>query len=217
MSSGNHCSDRKWCFPKRISRVSSTPSVSPSGTVIRQHYAPFWGKGWGSYVVGCSVAQSCPTLCDPIDWSMPGFPVLHYVLELAQTHVRRVDDAIQPSHTLLPSSPPTLNLAQHQGLLQWVSSLQQVAKVLELQLQLQRFQWKFRGIYSGKQKSSGLCHTGAHYLPGKRETDQNDLTNRWIQLWETLNERPGSRRVEVGRAGPGWAQTHGHHSSVPSS
>ena len=148
-----------------------------------------------------------------MDCSMLGFPVLHCVLELAQSHVHWVDDTIQPSHSLLPSSPTTLNLSQHQGLLQWVSSLHQVARVLELQLQHRCFQ--FRGIYSGKQKSSGLCRTGAHSLPGKRETDQNDLTNRWIQLWETLSERQRARKVEVGEAGPWWARTHGHHSSVP--
>ena len=53
---------------------------------------------------GCSVAQSCPTLRDPMDCSTPGFPVLHYLLEFAQTHVHRVSEAIQPSHPLLPSS-----------------------------------------------------------------------------------------------------------------
>ena len=62
----------------------------------------------------CSVAQSCPTLCDPMNCSMPGFPVLHYLLELAQTPVHWVSNAIQPSH---PLSPPScaLNLSQHTG------------------------------------------------------------------------------------------------------
>ena len=59
-----------------------------------------------------SVAQSCPTLCDPMDCSKPGFPVLHQHLELAQTHVHRVGDAIQPSHLLSSPSPPALNLSQ---------------------------------------------------------------------------------------------------------
>ena len=66
--------------------------------------------------------QSCPTLCDPIDGSPPGFPVLHHLLELAQTHVCWVGDAIQPSRPLLPPSPPAFNLSQHQGLFQWVIS-----------------------------------------------------------------------------------------------
>ena len=66
----------------------------------------------------CSIAQLCSTLCDPMDCSMPGFPVLHQLLELAQTHVRWVDDAIQPSHPLFSPSPPAFNLSQHQGLFQ---------------------------------------------------------------------------------------------------
>ena len=70
-----------------------------------------------------------------MDCSMPGFPVHHQLLELAQTHVRRVGDAIQPSHSLSSPSPPTFSLSQHQGLFQWVSSSHQVAKVLEFQLQ----------------------------------------------------------------------------------
>ena len=90
-----------------------------------------------------SVAQLCPTLCDPMDCSTPGFLVHHQLLEPTQTHVHRVGDAIQPSHPL--SSPsPTFSLSQHQGLSQWVSSLHQVTKVLEFQLQHQYFQWIFR-------------------------------------------------------------------------
>ena len=65
-----------------------------------------------------SVTQSCLTLCDPVDCSMPGFLVHHQLLELAQTHVHRVDDAIQPSHPLLSHSPPAFNLSQHQGIFQ---------------------------------------------------------------------------------------------------
>ena len=84
-----------------------------------------------------SVAQLYLTVCNPMDCSMPGFPVLHRLPELAQTHVCWVSDAIQTSHPLSPPSPPALSLSQHQGLLQWVSSSSQVAKVLELQLQHQ--------------------------------------------------------------------------------
>ena len=65
-----------------------------------------------------SVIQSCPTLYDPIDCSMPGFPVYHQLPELAQTHVHGVSDAIQPSHPLSSPSPPALNVSQHQGLFQ---------------------------------------------------------------------------------------------------
>ena len=64
----------------------------------------------------CSASQSCPTLCDTMDCNTPGFPVLHYLPEFAQTHVRWVGVAIQPSHPLLPPSPPALHLSQHQGL-----------------------------------------------------------------------------------------------------
>ena len=63
-----------------------------------------------------SVAQSCPTLCDPMDCSMPGFPVLYHLLELAETYVHRVGDAIQLSHPLSSPFPPAFNLSQHQGL-----------------------------------------------------------------------------------------------------
>ena len=82
-----------------------------------------------------SVAQLCLTVCDPMDCSMPGFPVHHQLPEFTQTHVHWVGDAIQPSYPLSSPSPPAFNLSQHQGLFQWVSSLHQVAKVLALQLQ----------------------------------------------------------------------------------
>ena len=65
-----------------------------------------------------SVTQSCPTLCNPVECSTLGFPVHHQLLELAQTHVHQVGDAIQPSHSLSSPSPPTFNLSQHQGLFQ---------------------------------------------------------------------------------------------------
>ena len=65
----------------------------------------------------CSVAQQCPTLCSPMDCRMPGFPVLHHLSELAQTHVHAFGDAIQ-THPLSSLSPPAFNLSQHQGLFQ---------------------------------------------------------------------------------------------------
>ena len=123
-----------------------------------------WECGWGTdgagplnFILGVvgshegfesvqfsSVAQSCPTLCDPMDCSTPGLPVHHQHLEFAQTHVLWVSDTIQPSHPLSSLSPPAFNLSQHQGLFQWVSSSHQVAKILEFQLQHQSFQWIFR-------------------------------------------------------------------------
>ena len=94
-----------------------------------------------------SVAQSCLTLCDPVDCSMPGFPVCHQLPELAKTHVHQVNDAIQPSHRL--SSSSAFSLSQHQGLFQGVSFLHQVAKLLEFQLLYQSFQLILRTIPLG--------------------------------------------------------------------
>ena len=102
-----------------------------------------FGRQRQSYSQFSSV-QSLPILCDPMDCSMPGFPVHHQLPELVQTHVHRVGDAIQPSHPLLSPSPPAFNLSQHQGLFKGISSSHQVAKVLEFQLQHQSFQWIFR-------------------------------------------------------------------------
>ena len=85
----------------------------------------------------CSVAQSCPTLCDPMDCSRPGFPVLHHLPELAQTHVLWVSDTIHPSCPLSFPSLPAFKFPQHQDIYQRVGSSNQVAKVLELQLQHQ--------------------------------------------------------------------------------
>ena len=90
----------------------------------------------------CWATKLCPTFCDPMDFSMPGFPVSHHLLELAQVHVRCISDAVQPFHPLSPSSPSASS--QHWGLFQWVGSLHQVVKVLELRFPHQSFQWVFR-------------------------------------------------------------------------
>ena len=87
-----------------------------------------------------SVTQSCPTLFDPMNRSMPGLPFHHQLPEFNQTHVHRVGDAIQPSHPGSSPSPPAPSPSQHQSLFQWVTSSHQVTKVLELQLQHQSFQ-----------------------------------------------------------------------------
>ena len=81
-----------------------------------------------------SAAHSCPTLCDPMNCSTPGLPVHHQLPESTQTYAHWVGDAIQPSHPLSSPSPPAPNPSQHQSLFQWVNSLHEVAKVLELQL-----------------------------------------------------------------------------------
>ena len=94
-----------------------------------------------------SVAQSCPTLRDPMNRSTPGLPVHHQLPEFTQTHVHRVSDAIEPSHPLSSPSPPAPNPSQHQSLFQWVNSPHEVAKVLEFQLYHHSFQ-KILGLIS---------------------------------------------------------------------
>ena len=119
---------------------SGLPFPSPGDLPIlgTEHLAPVW-----QWLQFSSVAQLCLILCDPMNFNMPGYPVHHQLLELAQPHVHRVSDAIQSFHPLSSPSPPVFNLPQHQSLFQRVSSLYQVAKVLEFQLQHQSFQWIF--------------------------------------------------------------------------
>ena len=105
----------------------------------RQQDVSLWDQGSESctlWVCCCSVAQFCPTLCNPMDCSRPGFPVFHHLLEIDQTHVHWVGDAIQPSRPLWSPSLPSLNLSQHQDLFQWVNSSHQMAKTLEFQLHI---------------------------------------------------------------------------------
>ena len=125
----------------QMNKGVSQPWINWDTSWARNHFTRKWLIF--NAVQFSSVVQSCPAPCNPTDCSTPGFPVHHPLLELAQTHVRWVSDAIQPSHPL-SSSSPALNLSQHQGLFQWVSSSHQVAKILELQLQHQSFQWIFR-------------------------------------------------------------------------
>ena len=104
------------------------------------------------------VAQSCPTLCDPMNRSTPGLPVHHQLPEFTQTHVHLVGHTIQPSHPLLSPSPPAPNPSQHQGLFQWVNSSHEVAKVLEFQPQHQSFQWT-SGTCVHMQTASNIFYT----------------------------------------------------------
>ena len=94
------------------------------------------------------VDQSSPTLWDSMNYSTPGFPVLHQLSELTHTYIHWVSDAIQPSHPLSSPSPPAFSLSQHQGLFKWVTSSHQIAKVLELQFQHQSFQCIYSGLIS---------------------------------------------------------------------
>ena len=93
-----------------------------------------WATGKPAYMYISSVAQSCPTLSDPMNCSMPGLPVHHQFPEFTQIHIHWVGDAIQPSHPLSSPLPPAPNPSQHQSLFQWINSSHEVAKVLEFQL-----------------------------------------------------------------------------------
>ena len=159
-----------------------------------------------------SLAQLCLNVWDPTDCSTPGLPVHHQLLEFTQTHVHRIGDAIQPSPPLSSPSPPALNLSQHQGLFQWVSSSHQGAKVLEFQLQHQSFQSIFRTdflrmdgldlpavqgtlkslLQHHSSKASILWHS-ALFIPG--EGNGNPLQYSCLE-----NSMDG---------GPWWATVHG--------
>ena len=91
----------------------------------------------------CSVAKLYSILCNPMNCSMAGSPVLHHLMEFAHTHDYWVGDAIQPFHPLSSPSLPAFSLSQYQGLFQWVGSLHKMVKLLEFQLQHQSFQWIF--------------------------------------------------------------------------
>ena len=127
-----------------------TGMMSSFYIITEENERKFWPgllrRTWYSVKVQFSSVQllSRVRLCDHMDCSMPAFSVHNQVLELAQTHVHWVGDAIQPYHPLSSPSPPAFSLSQHQGLFQWVSSSHQVTKVLEFQLQHQSFQWIFR-------------------------------------------------------------------------
>ena len=139
----NSCPSSRWCHLAISSSVvpfSSCPQSLPASGSFPMSQLFAWG---GLYMVISSVnsvAQSCPTLCDPMNHSTPGLPVHHQLPEFTQTHIHRVSYAVQPSHPLSSPSPPAPNPSQHQSLLQWVNSSHEVAKVLEFQLQHRSFQ-----------------------------------------------------------------------------
>ena len=107
---------------------SMCPHCQPDSKENRLQQSSHSVLGIFMYFSCCSVAKSCLTLCDPMDCSTPGFPVLHHLLEFAQTHVHGVGDAIQPSHPLSSPSSPAFSLSQYQVLFQWVCSSHQVPK-----------------------------------------------------------------------------------------
>ena len=138
-----------------------------------------------SYLQFRSVAQSCPTLQDPMNRSTPGLPVHHQLPEFTQTHVHRVSGAIQPSHPLSSPSPPAPNPSQHQSLFQWINSSHEVAKVLEFQLQHQSFQ---RNPRADLLQNGLLPYDAAITLPGiyPRETKTYVYTKTFIQMFTAL-------------------------------
>ena len=89
---------------------------------------PTWRSHFTEKFQFSSVAQSCPTLCNPMNHSTPGLPVHHQLSEFTQIHVHRVGDAIQPSYPLSSPPPPAPNPSQHQGLFPWVNTLHQWPK-----------------------------------------------------------------------------------------
>ena len=130
---------KNWCF---LTMVLEKILESPLDCKEIKPVNPKGNQSW-IFTGRTDTEAETPTFCDPMDCSTPGFPVLHHLPELVQTHVHWVGDAIQPSHPLLSPYPFAFELAQHQSLFLWVSSLQ-VAKILELQLHHQSFQWIFR-------------------------------------------------------------------------
>ena len=140
----------KWCRNFDITEVTYTPRDDKGNFVIFDYMLcwiitlnfpvfAFLACETKGKLLSCSdqirsVSQSCPTLFEPMNHSMPGLPVHHQLPEFTQTHVHRVSDVIQPSHPLSSPSPPAPNPSQHQSLFQWVNSSHQVAKVLESQL-----------------------------------------------------------------------------------
>ena len=138
----NFCSNSAIMFPWELGPITKHPyasniySLSNLETLTSVYTV-------NQFSCCCSFGKLCHTLCDPMDCSTSGFPVLHSLLEFAQVHVLWIGGAIQPSHSLSPSSPFAFNISQHQGLFQWDGCLHQMAKVLELQLQHQSIKWVF--------------------------------------------------------------------------
>ena len=123
-------------WTKHIPQMLAVSITPPTGeeTESQPDRVTCWLLYTFSSVQFSSVAQSCPTLRNPLNRSTPGLPVLHQLPEFTQTHVHRVSNAIHPSHPLSSPSPLAPNPSQHQSLFQWDNSSHEVAKVLELQL-----------------------------------------------------------------------------------
>ena len=108
----------KWGCHSLLQGIFLTQRLNPGLLLCRQILYHLSHQGSSRYIQFSSVAQLCPTLCDPIDCSTPGVPIHHQLPEPTQTHVHHKHDAIQPSHPLSSPSPPAFNLSQHQSLFQ---------------------------------------------------------------------------------------------------
>ena len=134
---GIECKISHWSsshFTQICSLTFWSPSPEHKTTICFSPLSVCFKWYYFSSVQFSSVAQSCLTLCDPMNRSTPGLPIHHQLPEFTQTHVHWVVDAIQPSHPLSSPSPPAPNPSPHQSLFQWVNSSHEVAKVLEFQL-----------------------------------------------------------------------------------
>ena len=146
-----------------------------------------------------SFTQSCPTLCDPMNRSMPGHPIHYQLPEFTQTHCHRVGDTIQPSHPPSSPSPPALNLSQHQGLLKWVSSLHQVAESIgvsasTLVLPMNTQDWSPLG-WTGwiSLQSKGLARVFSNTTVQKHQffgTQLSSQSNSHIHSWPLEKPQP---------------------------
>ena len=151
-----------------------------------------------------------------MDCSMPGLPVHHQLPELAQTHVHRVGDAIQPPHPPSSPSPPAFSLSQHQGLFKWVSSSHQVAKVLEFQLWHQSFQWIFRTEMPKCENSAPdefkWFQTIRNLLP--KRTCSIESFCVWGQLYKWVENLPVMQETQVWFLGQGRSPREGNGNSL---
>ena len=152
-------------------------------------------NGW--WLQFSSVAQSCPTLCDPMNHSTPGLPVHHQLPEFTQTHVHWVGDAIQPSHPLSSPSPPALNLSQHQGLLKWISSSYQLAKYWSFGFSISpsndysglisfRIDWLGLLAVQGTLKSLLQYHSSKTSILRHRAFFTVQLSHPYMTTWKTM-------------------------------
>ena len=147
-----------------------------------------------------SVAQSCLTLCDPMNRSTPGLPVHHQLLEFTQTHVHRLSDAIQPSHPLLSPSPPAPNPSQHQSLFQWVNSSHQVPKYWSFSFSI--IPSKERQGWSPLEWTGWICLQSKGLSAKHSENEDHDIWSHHFM---------GNRWGNSGNSGRlyfGWLQNH---------